>query len=431
MNRLARTSSWLLLEKLVKIIATLVTSVWVARHLGPETFGDLAFALAFALIFADVSALGLRALLQRTLLHEPQGANETLGTAFILRIIAGLGSGLIAVLTAWLLPVTTPTTLLMIAILATTFVFRSTEVFEQSFLAQQNPRPTVMARVTASMATLGATAAFVLLDRNVLWFVAARAAEFLVMNVGFTLAYVRQAGSLPLEYSRSRAGALLNESWPLILSGLGAILNLKVDQVMLAQWSTRENVGWYAAAAQLSEAWYFIPTILMTAAFPQLVQTKLADGAAYQRNLQRAFDAMAWLGILVATLLTVSAGAVIDLIYGAPFAPAASVLVLHVWGGVFIAMRAPLSKWIVAERLTYVSLVTHGLGAIINIVINALLIPENGAMGAAVATVISYSVSAYGALWILPATRPVALMMSLALLAPLRLARQFLRRGSS
>jgi O-antigen/teichoic acid export membrane protein len=67
------------------------------------------------------------------------------------------------------------------------------------------------------------------------------------------------------------------------------------------------------------------------------------------------------------------------------------------------------------------SLVTHGLGALINVILNIILIPLYGALGAAIATVVSYSASSYLTLFISKKTREAAWMMSIAFVSPVRL----------
>jgi PST family polysaccharide transporter len=79
-----------------------------------------------------------------------------------------------------------------------------------------------------------------------------------------------------------------------------------------------------------------------------------------------------------------------------------------------------LSRWLLAEDLLRFSLVTHLSGAVMNVALNLLLIPGYGAVGAAVATVISYACAGWLALFFSARTRPMGLMMARALLLPLR-----------
>ena len=59
-----------------------------------------------------------------------------------------------------------------------------------------------------------------------------------------------------------RACDLLSDAAPLLLASVTTMAYLKVDQVMLGEWCGTEAVGVYAAAARLSELWYFVPAAI-------------------------------------------------------------------------------------------------------------------------------------------------------------------------
>lgn len=428
-RRLLSATSWLLFERVVKLSAAFVTSVWVARYLGPDAYGQLAFVLSFALLFSELTSLGLNALLAREFIVRKGDTGTVMGTAVAMRLVAGLTSATIAVVIMSRLSSTGAPMTSMTIILAAAFTFRAGEVLEQYFLAHQDTRRPAMSRVSASLVHLTLSAGFILAKASVLWFAVAKALETLVMNGAFLASYRAQRHRERWRVSGARARAMFAQSWPLVLSGFGAMLNLKIDQIMLGGMTDTAEVGLYAAAVQLSEVWYFVPAAIMTAAFPQLVRLKSEDSIAYRGAFQKAFDAMLWLGILTAIAISLAASVVLPLIYGREFANASPILVIHAWGGAFIFMRAVLSKWIVVEGFTTVSLMTHGLGAVTNIVANLFLIPEFGGRGAAFASVLSYAMSSYVALFVWKRTWPAAAMMTAAWIAPLRLL--WARRPSS
>ena len=54
-KRYFRNTSWLMLEKILRMGIGLVVGVWVARHLGPEKFGLLNYAQSFVFLFVAFS----------------------------------------------------------------------------------------------------------------------------------------------------------------------------------------------------------------------------------------------------------------------------------------------------------------------------------------------------------------------------------------
>jgi O-antigen/teichoic acid export membrane protein len=82
------------------------------------------------------------------------------------------------------------------------------------------------------------------------------------------------------------------------------------------------------------------------------------------------------------------------LLYGTAYQEASQALIIHSWGGVFVAMGVASSSWYLAENLQNYALYRTSSGAVINLVLNIMLIPKYGIAGAAMATVISQSVAA-------------------------------------
>jgi len=73
------------------------------------------------------------------------------------------------------------------------------------------------------------------------------------------------------------------------------------------------------------------------------------------------------------------------------------------------------------------SLITQGFGALANVGLNLLLIPHYAGYGAAIATLLSYAVASYFALFFYKKSRPVFWMMSYAMLAPVRYPFRYLK----
>jgi len=77
-----KNTSWLLVEKLLRIFVGLFVGVWIARYLGPENFGILSYSQSFVAIFSVIATLGLDNIVVRDLLNEKKKINIILGTSF-------------------------------------------------------------------------------------------------------------------------------------------------------------------------------------------------------------------------------------------------------------------------------------------------------------------------------------------------------------
>ena len=79
------------------------------------------------------------------------------------------------------------------------------------------------------------------------------------------------------------------------------------------------------------------------------------------------------------------------MLYGQEFLSAAVVLRYYVWAGVSVCVGTVLNQYLIGEKQTKTSLFLSLSGMVLNIALNFFLIPKKGLAGAALATMISYS----------------------------------------
>ena len=165
---------------------------------------------------------------------------------------------------------------------------------------------------------------------------------------------------------------------------------MRIDQVMLGDMVSNEEVGIYSAAVRIAEVWYFIPMSIVSSVFPSIIDIKKANEILYIDRLQKLYTLMTWLGISVAVPMTFFPDVVISLLYGENYKGAENILSISTWAGIFVAQGVARGKWMIVENLQKYTFWYVGGAAILNIILNFFLIPVYKAQGAAVATIISY-----------------------------------------
>ena len=293
------------------------------------------------------------------------------------------------------------------------------EVIDFYFQSKTEAKFSVWAQSTAFLIISVIRIGLVVLHCKLFTFLVAQSLELVLEAIFWIWVYRYRSNRIEFwRFDWKLASELLKKSWPLALAGIAAVITLKIDQVMIGDMLGYQDVGIYSAASRLSEVWLFVPTAIVASTFPGLLITWQNDRVKYIDQMHRLFSLLAYLGITVAILIQIFANPIIRILYGPGFHTAAPVLVIHIWGAVFIFMRTLVSKWLVTEELYIFSLVTHSLGAVTNVTLNLWMIPRYGILGAAWATVASYAISSYLALWIHPRTREIAILMTRAVFAP-------------
>lgn len=422
-----KNSSWLMSEKVITMSLNLLVALMLARTLGPQLFGELNYVLALVALVTPLAALGLNALIIRELVEAPKGEAVIMSTAAAYRML-GAVVGLLGLFT-WAftseLSLDERISLLLIGCAATLQAFQVVEYF---FQAQVSARYVVKMRAMVVIAAGLAKIMCVLFYPSLIAIAAIYAFEYLAWGLGYIYLYAQKGQNKGFKLSAidwAYGWQLLRQSIWLILSGIAAVLYLKIDQIMLGEMVDKNEVGIYAVAVKLSEVWYFFAVAVATSFFAGLVKLKQSNPSIYRQRLQQLCDGLSMLALLLAIVVTLLAEPLVPWLFGIEYSRSAQILVIHIWAALFVFMRALASKWLIAERLLVFSLISHGIGAVINIAANLFLIPLYQAEGAAFATILSYAFASYFAFWLAPTTRPLAWVMTRSLLLPLTLGKRY------
>lgn len=412
---------WLVGERGLTLAAALAVNVVLARYLGPTDFGALNFAISFVGLFGTFTYLGFSGIVTRDLVLHPEDRDELLGTTFVLKL-AGAAAAILAIVGLARIVAPAPDMQLLIAIIAAGLLFDAFLVITFWFESRVEARYSVRATGAAVLGGAALKIALVLLKAPLVAFAIAVAAQKALTALGLWLIFRRRGASVRgWRFTGARARALFAQSWPLILSSVGALLYLKIDQVMLGAMAGNEEVGIYAVAARLSEVWYVLPTAVATSLLPGIVKLRKGSAERYRRALQRIFDILFVASLAVAIPVTLVAGPLMDLLFGPEYVASTLVLRIHIWTAPAMFMGAVLSKWLIAEDMLLFSFTRQGLGALVNVALNLALIPRFGAVGAAIATLVSYTVASYLACFTDRRTRHIGWMMTRAIAGPVRL----------
>jgi len=416
----ATNSGWLISERLLRMVVVFAISVWMARHLGPADFGTLAYGVSLLVIVQVIATMGMRPEVVKDLVEDPDHEAEILGSALGLQLVSGSLGALAALgLLWWLDP--DADALLVFAVLALGLPLNAVSAVDMAFQASLQSRYSFMARAVGLGIAAATRLGLLLAGAPLIGFAAAGAIEIGATGIAFAVLYRRQRGPLlALRYRWEVARRLAVTSWPLFLAALAAVAYLRADQVMLQSLAGSAELGVYAVAARLSEIWYFIPAAMGSSLLPLLVANRVEDEASYDASLQRAIDIAAWLALALAVGVTIIAGPLIATLYTDEYAQASSILQIHVWAAPFVFMGGIVGRALVAEGRTRFELVRNLGGAVVNIGLNLVLIPRFGGVGAALATLISYSAASYFSCLFYSPVRPHFWRMTRALAWPLR-----------
>jgi PST family polysaccharide transporter len=414
--RILANTGWLFADKLLRAAVGVLVGVWVARYLGPEQFGLFNYATAIVALLTALATLGLNSIVVRDLVRHPEGAAQTLGTACGLQAIGGVLACAMAVAVVAMLRPEDGLAVIVVAILGLQMICRCTDVVKYWFEARVESKYVVWAESAVFLVSASIKILLVLSDATLLGFVCLAFIEAAVIALSLLAVYVRQGNRLAAwRWRYTSAMNLLHHSWPLILSGLAAMIYMRIDQIMLGQMLGDGAVGVYSAALRLSEVWYFIPMSIASSVFPAIIDAKSQNEEVYRQQTQRLLSTMAGLALAIALPITLCGDWLIKLLYGQGFAESGRVLVLHVWSGLFVFLGVAGGRWLIAENLQKFTFYRTLAGCGVSVALNIVLIPRYGPAGAALTSVIAQATASVFFNALSPQTRPLFYMQMKAL----------------
>ncbi len=187
-------------------------------------------------------------------------------------------------------------------------------------------------------------------------------------------------------------GHTYRRALPFALHGLMWVVYYQVDMIMLKALAPEAEVGFYGAAYRVMEIFGALPRVVFYVAFTQFAKCHAEDPATMPHHI---FKSMRMLFLLIIPCLVIAGYLqphVIPFMFGEAFVLSVSLLAVLL-PGLAIKMFSTLSEeYLLAtereKQLPYLLLIV----SITNIATNMILIPRMGAMGAAIATVVSEAV---------------------------------------
>ncbi len=414
-TRYLKNTSWLMAEKVIRLFIALSVGVWVTRYLGPTEFGILSYAQSFVGIFAALSSLGLNDIIIRELVKSQDRRDVIMGSSFGLQT---LGSMVIMIIIAISIYVNNnePLTNKIIVILGLLTFINSFTIISSYFHSMVKSKYFALTGLIGVIISALVKIYLILNEFSLIYFVYVLAFDVIFLAAGQIWYYRKMGHSLfAWKFSWSVSKGLLKDAWPLILSGIIVSIYMKIDQVMIKEFLGNSEVGIYSAAVRLSEAWYFIPTIICSSLFPAIINAKLRDDSLYKDRLQRLYNLMVVLGAVVILPVLLLSSWIIQILYGIEFEQSATVLNIHILGSVFVFLGVANQKWFISENIQAYNIICLGMGMVANILLNIVFIPTYGIIGAAYATLISQFIASVLAPVFFKKTRNSFFMMIKAL----------------
>lgn len=376
------------LARILSIGANLVLVVVVARTMGAAFFGQFSYVLAFSTIAVALADLGTTAVLARGLGQQEQEQERRayLGNFLLVRlaltlvVMAGAGAVVFGLPgNLW------PALLIVVAGLP----FLATRFFEPIYQVCGRPWLSPWSNlVFAAAQLLLAYAVWAMPGPSLVQVVTG----IVLANAAYTAVALWLMLSVVTPELRPCRGLLrdiLRVAAPVGVSSIFTTIILRADVIFLEHLRGSTEVGLYSAAYRVLDLAVFVAITVITPLIPILSRQIAVDRRAALADCRRAAQFAGLLALPAAIVLPTLGPSILATVLGPAFAGAAAPLNVLAWNFVFIVFALLGSSINLANGE-----VAHGywnapLACLVNLLLNVLLIPRFGMVGAAWAAVAS------------------------------------------
>ncbi|MFH1454929.1 MAG: flippase [bacterium] len=391
-----KNTGWMFASRILCMIISFFTTTFIARKLGPENFGQLSYALSFVSIFSILSTLGIDSILYRDLIKNPDKKNKYLGSAFIIKLLAGFFTIILVFISTFFFA-QDDISKTLILILSGTFLFNTFQIISYEFQARAKSKyPSIISFLVTLILNI-LKILVILSGKGVIYLAFILLLESILYAVFYWFIYEKKLKEKISEwkFDKQIAITLLKDSWPLMFTSAFVLVYSRIDQILIKNMIGASSVGIYSAGVTIAEVWYFIPGIIVFSLFPAIVNAKKTSEELYYTRLKKLFYTLLILAIVIALPITIFAPFIIKILYGQAFMKSVIILQIYVWACIGTFLTYLIYNYLIIENYRKSIFLLSFIPMVINVVLNILWIPKYGIVGSAYATLISYSLGPF------------------------------------
>ena len=386
----ANNVQWFTLARFISLALSFLTTILIARLFGPEQFGILNYVISIIGLFSILSNFGISATLYKELTLKKEKREEIFGSALTLNYITATTTFIIVLISLFFIRESFYVKSLIV-LLSLTFLTQPMNLLSFDFLKDREGKYVAITQIITLIVSSFLKILITYLYSSVTFFILILVAENLISGAIYIYQIKKiKFRNLSFKIQNEQIKYIFYSSLPLILYSAFSEIYSRIDQIMLRSYVDITTVGIYSASVKVAEMWYLVPNILLGALFPALANVK-NDRNEYNKRYNILLIALVISSILISCFIFLFKEGIINLIYGNEFSSAANILGVYIFSIVGFFISSLIYQDLFLNKNKWAITIIPFLTALINILLNLILIPAEGAIGAALATTASYN----------------------------------------
>ena len=357
-------------------------AVVIARTLGPAGYGVYAFAFSFAEVYGVISDFGMSNLIIRDTSREKKYLARYVGNIlFVETALSLIAYGFLFVLVGAMNLPQEKAVIVYIAVISYVLTALA-QIVRATFKAHERMEYDATLNIIQQSVT-------VILGIGVLYFGYGLIALAMVFVLGSLINLIASLALVSVKFTRPAFRLnrrfltyLVKEVPSFGLIVFFSLIYYKISTLLLSFIQGDAATGWFNAAYTMAFSLTFVPAAFMGALFPVISTLHISSRDLTRTIYNESFRYMLILGLPLAFGTTVLADKVIDIVYGSQFYNSAVVLQIVIWSIAILFLNFVLTTTLTSINLQRVVMYATGLGVVVNIILNLLVIPTFSYVGA-------------------------------------------------
>ncbi len=403
--------SWLVGGRIIQMLFSFVIGILTARYLGPGNYGLINYGGVYTGIFTSICSLGLNSIVVKELIDQPSKQGETLGTIIGLKFIASVLSLMAIFALSSIIDSGDTVTVQVVVLCSIGLVFQAFTIFDFWFQSRLESKVSAIATMAGYIVVSVYRIILLIKGCGIQWFAVATSIDYLCIAIILYLVYIR-AGGPKLTFSLDRAKKMLPQSYHFILSSIMVAIYGNTDKFMLKHILNDEmEVGYYATAVAICSMWTFVLQAIIDSFYPTIMELHSTDYFKYKKRNIQLYTIVFYISLIASVGIMLLAKPGILILYGTSYLGAVTPLRIITWYTAFSYLGVARNAWMVCEGKQKYLKHLYVSAAILNVIINSILIPSFGAAGAAMASLITQICTSIVLPFLIKPIRENALMM--------------------
>ena len=380
-NRIIKNASWIVICKIMQSLCAFIIGVFTARYLGPTNYGLISYAASIVAFFMPLMQLGFNSTLVREFVSQPEREGQVLGTALVLNILSSIACVVgITTFSAISTP-DQPETIIVCCLYSLTLIFQASEMTQYWFQAKLLSKyPSIVSLVAYIIVAIYKV--YILIDgKSVRWFAVTHVIEAIIVAVALLVIYLKNSKQR-LSFSLKLAKEMFSRSKHYISSAMMVVVFQQTDRLMLKWMLNEAETGYYSASLTCIGITGFVFTAIIDTLRPIVLESKKKSEKEFHEKIIFIYTVITILSLAQSVGMTVFAKMIIGVVFGPEFLPAVPILQIAVWYVTFGNYGSVRNVWILAEEQQKHLWKINLSGAVVNVILNLLLIPIIGGCGA-------------------------------------------------